>query len=83
MYGDAAISFSGSDFVRDSDIDEFHTYRFESLDGINYRISVDGLVFMGGVDSTGPTDTPYLQLTSRGECDGFPNTLNEWDFVRY
>lgn len=39
MYGDAAISYSGDDAVTGMDIDEFHTYRFESLDGVNYHLN--------------------------------------------
>ena len=32
VYGDAAISYEGGDAVTGLDIDEFHTYRYESLD---------------------------------------------------
>ena len=52
MYGDAAFSWSGDYSVTGLDIDDFHTYRFESLDGINYRVSVDGLVFIALADDS-------------------------------
>ncbi|MCH8923122.1 MAG: protein kinase [Planctomycetes bacterium] len=46
MYGDTAFSFSGDDFITGLDIDQFHTYRYESVDRTNYRVSVDGRVFI-------------------------------------
>jgi len=84
MYGDAAISFSGDDIVEGLDIEEFHTYRFESLDGINYWIAVDGLIFIVNADNS-PTGGHKLQFSGRGGClgDEIPNMKNEWDFVRY
>ena len=84
MYGDAAISFSGNDFVTGLDIDEFHTYRYESLDGINYRIAVDGQVFIVRAEDT-PNGYHYVQLGGHGGClsDQIPDMLNEWDLVRY
>jgi hypothetical protein len=83
MFGNAVFSFSGNDFVTGLDIDEFHTYRYESLDGINYRISVDGLVFIVDADND-PLGTHYLQLGGVAACEPTPfTTVNEWDFVRY
>jgi hypothetical protein len=83
MYGDAAISYSGDDYVGGLEIDEFHTYRFESVNGYWYRVSADGLVFIfdHGRNSPGAC---FLQLRGRGGCssDHGP-TLNAWDFVRY
>jgi hypothetical protein len=84
MYGDAVISFSGDDAVTGLDIDEFHTYRFESVDGVSYWFSVDGLVFTGG---TGDEWNGYhfLQFAGRGGCidDWIPDMMNEWDMVRF
>ena len=83
MFGDAVISFSGDHAVLGLDINEFHTYRFESLDGANYRFSVDGLVFVDAIDFKA-SGLAYLQMRGRGAC--VPNllpTVNEWDFVRY
>ncbi len=84
MYGDAAISFSAADFVLGLDIDEFHTYRFESLDGINYTVAVDGLTFITSARNS-PNGFHTLALRGEGGCldDKFPNMLNEWDFIRF
>ncbi len=46
IYGDSAFSAGGTGSITGLDVDEFHTYRFESLDGTNYRYSVDGIVFL-------------------------------------
>ena len=83
MFGDTVFSFSGNGSVSGLDIEEFHTYRYESVDGINYRISVDGLVFIVGADND-PLGTHYLQFGGQGGCsvDLLPS-YNEWDFVRY
>ncbi|MCH7885323.1 MAG: hypothetical protein IIC01_08740, partial [Planctomycetes bacterium] len=81
MFGDAAFSFSGDDFVIGLDIDEFHNYRFESLDGIIYWFSVDGMVFTSGAGREG---NGYHTLGFGGEAGCLPlPTTNEWDFVRY
>jgi len=81
MFGDAAFSFGGNHSVSGLSINEFHLYRYESLDGINYRIAVDGLVFIEDARdiSTGYHD---VQFGGQGGCDLalFP-TLNEWDHV--
>ena len=84
IYGDAVVSFSGSDFVWGLPNGEFRTYRFESPDGVNYWFSVDGLVFRvsrnkGGLGSS------FLQFGGGGGCidDQIPDMVNEWDFVRF
>ena len=84
MYGDTAISFSGDDAVFGLDIDDFHSYRFESLDGVNYWISVDGLVFIVSAEDN-PNGYHTLQFSGDGGClgDWIPNMVNEWDFVRF
>ncbi len=82
MYGDSAISFGGNSFVFGLNIDEFHTYRFESTDGVSYRVSVDGRTFINASDIKNPGGA-YVQMGGEGGCDGFVNTVNEWDFVRY
>ena len=83
MFGDSAVSFSGDDFVLGLDIDEFHTFRYESLDGINYTIAVDGRIFIVDAENN-PNGFHALQLAGRGGCtlDIVPR-VNEWDFVRY
>jgi hypothetical protein len=84
IYGDAAISFSGDGFIGGLDINEFHTYRFESLDGAHYQFSADGNVFIDAADAKA-SGGAFLQLAGRGGCisDQIPNMINEWDFVRY
>lgn len=84
MYGDAAITFSGDTVIEGLDIDSFHTYRMECVDGVNYRISVDGQVFF--VDSgLGSNGYHYIAFGGTGGCgaDQIPNMRNEWDMVRY
>ena len=84
MYGDAAVSFSGADFVLGLELNSFHTYRFESLDGQNYRVSVNGQVFIDSV-SDHSFELHAISMRGNGGCvsDWFPNMVNEWDFVRY
>lgn len=84
MYGDATISGSGDIVVRGLDIDEFHTYRLESSDGVHFRISVDGLEFMDGGD-LGDNGYSSIRLEGGGGCFGedIPDVVNMWDFVRY
>ena len=84
MHGDAVVSFSGSDYVLDLDVEEFHTYRYETLDGLQYHFSVDGLVFEEST-GLGGTGYHYLQAAGFGDCprDGVQTMIDEWDFIRY
>ena len=84
MYGDAVESFSGGEGVSGLAIEDFHTYRFESLDGLFYRVSVDGLIFIDTWDIKNP-GSAFLQLWGFGGCnsDWIPDNKNEWDMVRY
>jgi len=84
MYGDAVISFSGSEYVGGLPNGEFRTYRFESPDGMAYWFSVDGQVFRAS-SGTGGNGLHYLQMAGRGGCldDQIPDMVNEWDFVRF
>ena len=83
LHGDSAVSHSGDYVVTGLDIDEFHTYRFESLDGVYYEFSVDGLVFMVGYGDSG-NGYHYLQFGGFGGCsvEELPTT-HEWDYIRY
>ena len=65
------------------EIDEFHTYRFENINGSDYWISVDGAVFIDSYGN-GPVDGSYLQFGSLGGCsvENFP-IIQEWDMVRF
>jgi len=84
FYGDAVISLLADHFVTGLEIDEFHTFRFESQDGTSFRFSVDGLVFFQRADQQG-NSVHALSFSSTGGCldDQLPNMVNEWDFVRY
>ena len=84
MDGDAVVHFSGNFGVTGLDMEEFHTYRYESLDGVNYRFAVDGLIFVV-LTQDQPPGVHYMQFSGDGGCAGdwVPNQTNEWDFVRY
>ncbi len=82
MYGDAAISFGGNHAVLGLDIEEFHTYRFESPDGHNYTFAVDGQVFVVDYDDYS-NGYNYIQMRGYGGCDGFSDVTNEWDYIRF
>jgi len=62
---------------------DFHTYRFESPDGVNYTLAVDGVVFKVDADDAGLLVT-VVSFGGEGGCPGFrPQPVrNEWDFVR-
>ena len=81
LFGDAAITFDGGTSVAGLDIDEFHLYRFETMDGKNYRVSVDGSVFVEQLDFE-PNENSYIQFHGEGGCGQQPTT-NEWSFIRY
>jgi len=85
MYGDAVISFSGDDYVLGLDIEEFHTYRLESPDGLAFRMAVDGLGFLESPDDAHDSGYVNLLFSGFGGCnsDQFPNMINEWDFIRF
>ena len=69
LYGDAAVAHSAADFILDFAINEYHTYRFESLDGVHYQISVDGEVFLVAQRNK-PSPSDYLTISGDGGCLG-------------
>jgi len=85
LFGDAIVSFSGDDWLLGLTLDEFHTYRFESPDGVNYWFSVDGLVFYTSIGNYPDKGFNYLQFGGGGGCGETrpPNPRNEWDYIRY
>lgn len=85
MYGDAVYPASGIVGVFGLALDEFHTFRFESEDGVFYRLSVDGDVFLATYDVDKPNGANSLQFGGHGGCgdDWIPNMRNEWDLIRY
>ncbi len=83
MFGDAAVSFSGDDVRYFPTLADFRTYRFETPDGIEYEISIDGLVFTSGVGFFA-SGNHYLQFYGHGGCDlDLLPTVNRWDYIRY
>lgn len=62
----------------------FHTYRFESPDGINYTLAIDGIVFKANARPGKPFNS-VVAFGGSGSCSGFrPQPVrNEWDFVRH
>jgi len=83
MYSNRAYSQDGN-FAINLPGTQFYTYRFESLDGMNYRFSANGDVFVVRTMNGNPGSN-YIQLVGRGGCgsDQIPDMVNEWDFVRY
>jgi len=83
MFGDAIISNSWDDVRLFPKVSFFRTFRFESLDGVNFCLWTDGDLFNCGTDHK-PTGSHYIQMHGEGACslDVLP-TVNEWDFVRY
>ncbi len=84
MFQDAVVDFISSHFVLGLDHDVFHTFRLESVDGANYTMSVDGLVFKAWRGYRTP-NVHGIQFGGRGSCAGFrPQPVrNEWDYIRY
>jgi len=86
QYGDAAFATGAYVGISGLELDAWHTYRFESLDGFNYTIATDGAVFAATHDYTAD-GVHYLQFGGRGErCigDEFPDIIeNAWDFIRF
>jgi len=84
LYGDAVFNQSGNFFVTGLPFNQFHTLRYQSHDGTNFSISVNGKVFVNLTENQ-PNGFHYIQLRGTGGCssDQVPNMVNEWDFVRY
>jgi hypothetical protein len=85
LFGDAIVSFSGDVSLLGLALDEFHTYRFESPNGVNYWFSVDGLVFYASIGDYPDKGFNYLQFGGGGGCGETrpPDPRNEWDYIRY
>lgn len=84
MLGDAVLSFDQTAYRLFPDRD-FRTYRFECLDGISYRIYVDGEPFFEYTDGKNYIGI-YFQIFGQGACPRNLQTeaqVNEWDFVRW
>ncbi len=84
-FGDAIVSFSGDDWLLGLALDEFHTFRFESPNGVNYWFSVDGVVFYETYGNYPDEPFAYLQFGGGGGCGETrpPDPRNEWDYIRY
>ncbi len=83
-FGNYAQSSGGNAWVSNLSFDDFHTFRFESLNGVNYALSVDGFVFLRDVDTSG-SGYNAIQFGGEGRCpgDAIQEVTNEWDFIRY
>ncbi len=83
LLGNAAVAASGNQAILGLDPLEFHSFRFESPDRFNYRVSVDGEVFI--IDAFVDVENlHFLQVQGIGNCPpSSASTTNEWDFVRY
>lgn len=78
LHGDAAFSGEGGDSAQGLTVNEFHSYRFESSDGSNFRFSVDGLVFYAEGDIS-LNDHAYIQFSGKGGCGNLKrSTLGIW-----
>ncbi len=84
LFADTALTPFGQGFINNLSIEDFHLYRFETTDGVNYRVSVDGNVLVNSVGVNNLGDFASLRFGGQGGCDAafFP-TRNEWDFIRY
>ncbi|MBN4058927.1 hypothetical protein JYU10_00490 [bacterium AH-315-J04] len=83
LFGDACGSFSLQSQLLDLDADVFHSYRFESFDGVSYTLAVDGTIFADAIDNAG-IGGGFIQLGGDGGCQLIQlPTKNEWDFVRF
>ena len=86
MFQDVVFDFEGGDFGPITEPDTFHTFRMESEDGVNYTMSVDGVVFNVEFDGGG-NNIAFVQFAGFGDCVAGPErpvpVRNEWDFIRY
>jgi hypothetical protein len=83
LFGDTIISHSGDDVITGLHIEDFKTFRFETSDGIEYSLYIDGRVFIEGFGSP-RIGNHTIQFRGDSGCsvDTLPKT-NEWDYVRY
>ncbi len=83
LFADTVLDGGGSNFVTNLNPENFHHYRFETADGVNYRISVDGQIFVNEISGIG-SESFFLRFEGLVGCDieNFP-TRDEWDFIRY
>ena len=85
LTGDSVITGDGGSFVVGLDMSEFHTYRFESLDGMNYWWSVDGDRFAFRFQNGDDNGFNTIQMRGNGGCglQDITDVKNEWDSVFY
>jgi len=82
MFQDAVVDQASSHYVLGLDHDTFHTFRFESVDGANYTMSVDGFVFKASEERR-PPNVHAIQFGGDGGCWVDWPRRNEWDYIRY
>ncbi len=83
LFGDAAFSFSCAHGITGLEIDEFHTYRYESLNGSDFWVAADGSVFLDTY-GTRPLDGVFLQFGGAPSCGlAYVPVISEWDMIRF
>jgi len=78
------VVFDGGGGLSASSSPEFHTYRFEGVNGTDYTLAVDGVLFKE-FSRDGTQFNTVFSFGGEGGCGGpRPDPVrNEWDFVRY
>ena len=84
IYGDTVFAAGGPGYPG-LQLGEFHIFRFESVNGFDYSLAVDGVVFSSRRVTVPYNGIGYLQIMGLNDCGGdfIPNTYNDWDFVRF
>ncbi|MBI4716690.1 MAG: hypothetical protein HY763_02715 [Planctomycetes bacterium] len=83
MYGDSANSIEGGQYITGLALNEFHTYRFESPDGLTFHVAVDGRVFIEPLGPGSP-GSDYVEFGGGGGCIQRPAVVtNAWDHFRF
>lgn len=87
IFGGVGISGSGGQAVALDPLEAFHTFRFESPDGLHYAWYADGQLLDAGQGRPDccPTLNTSLRFGGDGTCGGglAVGDINEWDYVRY
>lgn len=83
LNSNAVVSREGGDSVTGLDPLLFQTHRFESLDGLSYRFSVNGIIYNENTTNKQGSELGAIQFRGNGGCFLGTNKKNEWDYVRH